>query len=351
MLRIGCAVNIFNNFEPFMYRRFLIISFLILSPLLLLKAQILPSFGDSRTGTTGFQFLKIGPDARSAGMAESYISTVDDVSALFWNPAGIAGVDTFDWHFSGGHNQYFSNITLQHIGVVRALGSDTYLGLGMVYLNSGDMPVTTEFMPQGTGQTFRTTDMALGLTLARKLTDQFQFGITSKYIYEGIAGINTHGLVFDFGFQYDVGLANTHFAVGVSNFGFNTTPRGSIDKVTLAGNTLVSDFESISIPSVFRLGFSWDPVLNERNRWTLALQLNHPTDNNETLGIGTEYFWNHLLYLRAGYLLGMDESGLPSFGFGIDLKRNFGRLRFDYGYLHKTRLGMSHRFTMGISLR
>ena len=273
-------------------------------------AQILPSFGDSRTGTTGFQFLKIGPDARSAGMGESYISTVDDVSALFWNPAGMANVDTFDWHIAGGHNQYFSNITLQHLGIVRALGSDTYIGLGMLYLNTGDMPVTTEFLPFGNGQSFRATDMAVGLSLARKLTDQFQFGITSKYIYEGIAGINTHGLVFDFGFQYDVGLANT---------------------------------------SVFRLGFSWDPVLTAKNRWTLALQLNHPTDNNETLSFGTEYFWNHLLYLRAGYIFGADESGLPSFGFGIDLKRSYGNLKFDYGYLHKNRLGMSHRIGMGIA--
>ncbi len=312
-------------------------------------AQILPSFGDSRTGTTGFQFLKIGPDARSAGMGESYISTVDDVSALFWNPAGMANVDTFDWHIAGGHNQYFSNITLQHLGIVRALGSDTYIGLGMLYLNTGDMPVTTEFLPFGNGQSFRATDMAVGLSLARKLTDQFQFGITSKYIYEGIAGINTHGLVFDFGFQYDVGLANTHFAVGVNNFGFNTTPSGSIEKVDLSGTITASDFEPVAIPSVFRLGFSWDPVLTAKNRWTLALQLNHPTDNNETLSFGTEYFWNHLLYLRAGYIFGADESGLPSFGFGIDLKRSYGNLKFDYGYLHKNRLGMSHRIGMGIA--
>lgn len=314
------------------------------------QAQILPSFGDSRTGSTGFQFLKIGPDARSAGMAESYIATVDDVTALYWNPAGIASVDTFDWHFAGGHNQYFADIGIQHVGGVKRLGADTYIGAGLVYLNTGDMPVTTEFMPQGNGLTFRAVDMAFGLTLARKLTDQFQFGITSKYLYEGIAGINTHGLVFDFGFQYDVGLANTRFAVGVNNFGFNARPTGTIERTGLNGTTQISEFEQISVPAVFRLGFAWDPVKEEDQRWTLAMQINHPTDNNETLGIGTEYYWHQLLFLRAGYLFGADESGLPTFGFGIDLKRHYGRLKIDYGFMQKQRLGMSHKITMGVSL-
>jgi hypothetical protein len=36
--------------------------------------QLLPSYGDSRTATTGWQFLKVVPDARSAGMGESFLA-------------------------------------------------------------------------------------------------------------------------------------------------------------------------------------------------------------------------------------------------------------------------------------
>lgn len=314
------------------------------------QAQILPSFGDSRTGTTGLQFLKVAPDARSAGMAGSYIAVVNDPSALYWNPAGIAKVDTQKYHFIAGHTEYFADVKLQHAAAVRRIGGDTYIGVSLVYLNTGDMPVTTEFQPFGTGQTFNAVDMALGLSLARTLTDNFRFGVTGKYVYEGIADVRTDALVFDFGFQYDIGLANTRFAVSVANFGFNTTPSGEIEVIDLTGNKVITNFEQISVPAIFRLGLAWDAIKQEQHNLTFAAQLNHPTDNNETFGIGTEYSWHRILYARAGYEFGADETGLPAFGFGLNLARRFGAIRFDYGFNNKKQLGTTHRLTVGFSL-
>jgi len=58
------------------------------------QAQILPTFGNSRTGGSGMQFLKIAPDARSAAMSGSVVGLVNDASAMYWNPAGITSIDT-----------------------------------------------------------------------------------------------------------------------------------------------------------------------------------------------------------------------------------------------------------------
>jgi Type IX secretion system protein PorV len=314
------------------------------------KAQLLPSFGDSRIGTTGFQFLKIAPDARSVGMATSYIAVVNDVSAVYWNPAGLTKTDTFDFNVMAGHTAYYGNTTLNHLAASYKIGTESYLGFGLVYFNSGIMDVTTEYMPFGTGQTFRAVDVALGLSFAQALTESFSFGATAKYVFEGIAGININTVVFDFGFQYDVGLANTRFAVSMNNFGFNATPQGTIEVDKGNGPETVDNFEQVSTPSVFRLGIAWDPIKKDKNLLTLSAQLNHPTDNNETLGIGTEYVWNNLLFLRAGYLIGEDETGLPYFGFGLKLKRRFGALLFDYGFNNKSRLGIAHKFSIGVSL-
>ncbi|MBK8345545.1 MAG: hypothetical protein IPL12_21030 [Bacteroidetes bacterium] len=63
------------------------------------QAQILPAYGDSRTATTGRQFLKIAPDGRSAAMSESFLAVVDDVSSLYWNPAGLTQLDTNKFNF------------------------------------------------------------------------------------------------------------------------------------------------------------------------------------------------------------------------------------------------------------
>jgi len=314
------------------------------------KGQILPSFGDSRTGTTGLQFLKIAPDARSVSLAGSFITEVNDPTAMYWNPAGLAKMKDYKLQFSTGHVSYYAHTALEHASVAYGLNDETFIGIGLVYFDSGDMPVSTEFQPFGSGQTFRATDMALGISLARTLTDNFNFGVTARYINESLAGVNTNAVVFDFGFQYDVGLANTRFAVSISNFGFNTTPEGSLQIVDLNGTRTVSVFEQIAIPAVFRLGFAWDALKQASHRLTIIGQLDHPTDNNETLDLGTEYAWKNLFFARTGYRFGIDEGGLPAFGFGLNLKRNFGQLKIDYGFNAKNKLGTTHRLTLGLGL-
>ena len=323
---------------------------MILSSSNLLTAQLLPSFGDSRTGTSGMQFLKIAPDARSMGMAGAYTAIVDDLSAVYWNPAGLTGLDSSRLHAQLGYTEYFAGIGMQFGAAAYRLSPNTVIAGGLVYLNSGDMDVTTEFQPLGTGQTFQTADMGLSATLASQLTERFSFGVTARYVNERIASVSTHNAVFDFGFQYDIGLANTRFAVGFSNFGFNTSPAGEIEVTGVEGSQMVTDFEEISIPAVFRLGLAWDPIRNDWHRFTVAAQLNHPTDNNETYGLGLEYAWRSLMVVRAGYLFGQDQGSLPSAGFGIWLPKRYGRMRLDYGFSHHARLGSVHRLGLGVSI-
>lgn len=312
-------------------------------------AQLLPSFGGSRTGTTGFQFLKIAPDARSAGMGGSMIAITDDVSALYWNPAGITHTDTQDLHIQLSQTLYFADVNMSFAGLVYRLNAQTFLGASLIYLTTGKMDVTTEFQPYGTGQYFNASDLALALTFSKVLTDNFSFGVTGKYIRESFAEVHADNAVVDFGFQYAVGVANTRFAVGVANFGFDTEPSGTITVPTLEGFDTIMDFEKVAVPAVFRIGVAWDPVNTATNRFTLSGQLNHPTDNNETYNLGAEYAWHRTLFCRTGYEFGLDESGIPSFGFGVRFKRNFGMLQFDYGFEDKSRLGTIHRITFGIS--
>jgi hypothetical protein len=217
-------------------------------------------------------------------------------------------------------------------------------------MNTGDMPVTTEFLPTGNGQTYRSVNSSLGLSLARRLTENFSFGITGRWVHEGIAGIKTNNGVFDFGFQYNVGLARTKFAVDIANFGFSADPNGSISALSVLGrDTTFTDFQKISVPAVFRLGLATEVVKKETQSLFILAQLNHPTDNNETVNLGAEYVWRNTFMARTGYQFGQDESGLPSFGFGLKLKRRYGILNIDYGMQNKKYLGTVHKIGFGIS--
>ena len=291
-------------------------------------AQIFPKYGDSRSGTTGFQFLKIAPDARSVGMGEAFTAVANDLSAVYWNPAGITKLDSNSIHAQLSQTVYYSGIKMQHLVIAKKIRPSIFLAAHLEYLSTGYMNVTTEFAPLGNGQQFSYSDISAGLTFAKILTDNFSFGATLKYVREGISTVYSQNILADFGFQYDIGKGNTRFAVGISNFGSPTSPGGRITKPTFGGDSTFSDFEKINVPSVFRLGVATDVIKTKTDLLTIAAQLNHPTDNNESYNFGVEYQWHQLLHVRTGYQFGVDENYLPSFGLGLLVKRKFGNIRF-----------------------
>jgi len=316
------------------------------------KAQILPSFGDSRSGSTGMQFLKIAPDARSLAMGGAYVAVANDVSAMYWNPAGISQVDTGKVNAQISHTQYFGDITANYVGVVTKIGRLKYLGFQVFNMSYGSMKETTEFDPNGTGRTFTISNYHVGLTYAQVLTSNFSFGINARYANEGFPGVNVHNVLFDLGLKYDVGVKNARFGINFSNFGFNVKPDGKAQVLKFNGPTDITNFNTVTVPGIFRLGAAFDPIMGYKHNLTIAAQLNHPTDNNETYALGAEYAFKRILYGRVGYEFASDEAyRAPSAGVGFKLKRNFGGLTIDYGILAKSRLGNIQRLTVAFTLK
>lgn len=309
-----------------------------------LQGQILPSFGNSRTGTAGMQFLKINPDARGNSMAGSYIASADDASSMFWNPAAITRTSEKKLHLQLNNTRYFAGFNIASASSVFRSGKQTFWGVFVYSMNSPEMDETTEYLPQGTGRTFRSNSLLTGFTFAKILTANFSFGLNAKYARESYGPVAVNNLLFDLGLHYNVGVKNARFAVTLSNFGANVQPSGKVQILRYNGVETVEDFERVSVPAIFRIGAAFDPIEKENHRLTLSAQLNHPTDNNETVAIGAEYLLRKTLFIRSGYEFGQDVGGLPPLGMGIRLPRKFGTMSFDYGFQHKNSLGNIHRF-------
>lgn len=329
-----------------------VLLFLLALGLHSLQAQILPSFGNSRTGGTGMQFLKISPDARGMSMGGAYVAIANDVASLYWNPAGITSVDTGKVNFQLSHTRYFGDISANFAGAVVKAGPLSFVGLNVMAMNYGQMDETTEFDPKGTGRTFSPVNYSIGLTYAKILTNSFSFGVTGKFAQEGIGGVNVYNAMFDLGLKYDIGVKHTRFGVSFSNFGLNVKPTGEVSVLKFNGTDHINSFSEVSVPALFRLGVAFDPIHTDKHVLTAAGQLNHPTDNNETYSLGAEYNYIRVLYLRTGYEFASDESyRAPSFGAGLKILRKFGGLTVDYGLIAKSRLGNIHRITLGINIR
>lgn len=323
----------------------------LLLQLNLLGAQILPTFGNSRTGSTGMQFLKIAPDARSSALGGAAAGIANDPSAMFWNPAGISRGDTGRLDISLSHTAYYANSNLNYFGLVTKKGKYSFFGVQVLSLNYDEMLETTEFQPGGTGRTVNVNNTLIGLTYARILTDNFSFGVNAKWANEGIADVKVNNVLFDLGLTYNIGLMNSKFGVSFSNFGVNVAPSGEVSMLKMSGDNTVANFSEVSVPSAFRIGGSFDPIRSQNHNLMVALQLSHPTDNNETFALGAEYAWKKLLYGRLGYEFGSDENfAFPTLGMGIKLRKKLGNFRFDYSFSNKERLGNLHRLTLGICI-
>jgi hypothetical protein len=315
-------------------------------------AQLFPSFGNSRTGSSGMQFLKIGPDARSLSLAGAGVATANDVSATYWNPAAITEGDTARLKVHFAHTRYFGDISGNFSGAVFKPGKYSYMGISVFAMNYGTMDETTEFEPTGTGRTFTVSNYSIALTYARVLTNNFSFGVNTKFANEGFAGVNINNILFDLGLKYNVGIKNARFGINFSNFGLNVKPDGEMQILKFSGEETVSNFTSVTVPAIFRLGAAFDPIQTHDHNLSVIGQLNHPTDNNETYALATEYSYMQLLYGRLGYEFATDTRySYPSAGMGLRLIRNFGGINIDYAILTRNVLGNVHRIGLTLVLR
>lgn len=328
-------------YDSDMKRFLLIILFLFSSQSF---AQLFPVLGEQRAGISTAQFLKIGVGGRATALGDAFVAIANDVSALYWNPAGLSQFLENQIMFS--HNKWVVDINHDFLGAVYHLDTDNSFGVAFTSLSMDEMPVTTEYAPFGTGEYFGFGDIAFAVSYSRRMTDQFSFGGTVRYIEETLDKLKMRGVMVDLGTYYWTGLGSTRFAVTVSNFGNDLAPDG---EVVLVGNRSKSDWQSFSPPTMFRIGFAFEPYETEEHKLTTAIQLNHPNDNSENVSTGIEYRWNQMLFLRGGYKFNVEEQNY-TFGAGISVPISIAKFTLDYAYANFSRLGSAHRFSIILGL-
>lgn len=288
-----------------------------------------------KTATAGFAFLEIPVTARSAAMGESSIALSDNNStSLFTNP-GTLGFSNVNHSASFSYAPWFADI--KQLAASYAYQSNLgVFGVGLIMFDYGSMPRTVIAGGQKvyavTG-TFDASSMALGLSYARKLTDNFSFGLTLKYVQEKIDIYKATNILFDGGFLYYTGLGSFRIAGAIQNFGVNSK--------------FIND--EFKMPSLLRLGVASEIFGDDDSNYkgTIVAEALHASDNTEKVNLGAEFSWMGSLFLRGGYKFFYDEDGY-SVGFGV---RNSSLLpvTFDYSLSDYGRLGKISRISLQLS--
>ena len=149
--------------------------------IILLLAVIIQTAGTagdfSKVGTVSAQFLKIGVGARAMALGGSFTALANDVSTLYWNPAGITNLNGFS--FAVSHTEWFADISHDFAGVVYPLSSSDIIALNVVALNTGEQEVTTVTQPEGTGVFYDVSDLAYRFQLCTGFNRQVFCGADS----------------------------------------------------------------------------------------------------------------------------------------------------------------------------
>jgi len=299
-----------------------------------------PAF--EKVGATSFQFLKVMTDARSTGMAEAQTAAVNSAEAVFWNPAALTTVTSFDINLS--YLDWLLDTSHSSVAIAWALRNIGTFGFHAMATNVGDIQVTSvdalgfigdEYNPGLTGETISPTALSIGLSFARQLTDRLSFGLTAKYVQEDLKVEKAANLVFDGGLTFDTGFKSLRLAAVVRHF-------GSEVKYIDQGYPLPQTF-TIGVAGYLIAPENGFFVQSNTHKLLLAYDMSQPRDYNQQHHLGIEYSLKDFIFLRTGYKFNFDEEGF-AFGFGVKM----AGVRIDYSYSDFGHyLDSVHRFSVG----
>ena len=313
----------------------------------------------SKRGTTAAPFLSIGQGARATGLGSAFVAIADDPSAMYWNPSGIA--DLSGVQVIVDHTSWFAGITYDYVGATLNAGSYGTVGVNLTASGYGEMDVRTVDKQEGTGEVFGVSDVAVGLSYALKLTDNFAIGFNPKYVFQKIWKMSASAFAVDIGVKYRTPFRGVTLGMAVSNFGtklqmqgtnalvlYDSDPSSSGNNGRIPADLATDEWE---LPLNFRVGVAYDVPIGDLGRMTLAVDAVHPSDNYESLNIGGEYLFNNLVYLRGGWKsLGITDAE-ERYTLGIGVREYVvGNVQFslDYAYQDFGRLTNIQKVTLGV---
>lgn len=318
---------------------------------LLTAAASAEAGGLDRVGTAGAQELRIPVGAASVAIGGSAVALGNGLENLFYNPASLAATDNSE--AIATYSTYLFDSKVNYGAVSTRLGTQGTIAFAAKVLNVGDITVTTEAAPEGTGEILAPTFSVLSLAYGRRMTDRVLLGLTGSYVNEKVADATATGMAFDFGVQYDTGWRGLRFGFVMKNVGPNMRFGGPSfeQRITVPGDDPTAAPHVVSLqpaefelPSYLQLGVSYDvPVGGDQRHATVYGTFQGNNFSTDEFRLGGEFPVGNWLALRGGFVGQMplkqtdrQEDYLYnwSYGAGINFKMGDRPVSFDWAGTH-----------------
>ena len=296
---------------------------------MLIFTLCLNAYSASEDGGDAGAFLKNGIGVRPISMGKAFVAVADDAHAGYWNPGGLAILNTTQLSamYSNPMNYDLIGSTgVQDIGYhtislayPAGFGS---LGLNMAYLSVGDIYVV-ENASGPTGETFSDEEYGIIASYASSITDQLHLGANLKLVHQSIFDDTGSGMGLDLG--------------GLYQPTYNLTFGLMLQDLIEPKIQLLEDGETYSIPRKIRLGVAYKLV---NDRVLLAAGVDKASERSPKLHLGTEVEPMKDLALRLGYTT---DTGEITAGVGVQV--SVIQLDYGFGFLN---LGSTHRVSLTV---
>ncbi len=326
-------------------------------------ATSLEAGNPDRQGEAGAYELLMNPWARSAGLHTINTSCIRGAESMRVNPAGLSRVGKTEVLIA--HTRYLEGTDLKFnaLGFSQKMGKNSAIGVTLMAIDFGEIPVTTEALPQGTGATYSPSFFNLGLGYAHTFENKVSVGVTFRVISEALSNITAFGFAIDAGVQYVTGPQD-NFKIGISLRSIGSPMQFSGQGLSQQlqspdadfNNTYFARANAFELPSLLNMGASYDFILDEKNRLTLVGNFTSNSFSSDQYGIGLEYSLNDMFMLRGAYRYETAENedsrsaytGLSG-GFSIEvpLKKESNR-KFGIDYAYRASQPFSGTHNIGI---
>lgn len=310
--------------------------------ILLVIITILSSNLSAQTevGKYSGEFLSLGVGARALGMGGAYVAVAEDVTAGYWNPAGLARIDYPQ--ISLMHEEHFGSlVNYNYAAVAIPYDKDMSFSVSAIRLSIDGIPDTRNaLIDRQTGQQisdptnvnwgldytkiteFSNTDWAFFLSFAKRYSDNFYWGANVKLIRRDIAEFGATGIGFDVGAIY---MPYKNLTLGANLMDVTTTilvwdtPSGR--------NELISPTAKLGAAyAISFLGGTFIPAMDFdvrfENRKTASTFNLGPVSFDTRFGI--EYNYKKIVAIRGGY------NDVKQFTIGAGIK--LPKLNIDYTF-------------------
>lgn len=305
--------------------------YLFISLVMLIVGQILPAYADKNdNGRNTGEFLRIPQGARAVGMGGAFVGIANDITATYWNPAGLIQLNDREILFA--HTTWIENINSEYLSYTQPIksvnnrkramaGSLNLMRIGEIEGRDDVGNLTGDLDVQ---------NLAMNLSLAFEYSKQTSMGVNLKAVKQDYAGYKGEGVSVDLGI---LSRFNDAFSFGAVLK--NAGPKFKTDQIKNA------------LPLTLKAGLGYKSKWLGENS-TIGIDVEQPKDNEINLHTGIEYGVNEMFTIRLGF---EKQTG---FSAGLGLKSQGGgnynkiSVQVDYAFLSFSETGLSdtHRFSV-----